>query len=80
MKGLLRRRLGAEEARVSTYDHYTTPVPPGTWDVPAAGFTRFSWEYDEGRDRLLSLYQRGKDKQWDAATRIDWSIPVDPPT
>ena len=63
---------------MSTYDHYTTPVPPGTWDVPAAGATRFSWEYDNGRDRLLSLYQRGKDKQWDAAKRIDWSIPVDP--
>jgi hypothetical protein len=63
---------------VSTYEHYTTPVPPGTWDVPAAGATRFSWEYDEGRDRLLSLYQRGKDQQWDAAKRIDWTIPVDP--
>jgi hypothetical protein len=63
---------------VSTYDHYTTPVAPGTWDVPAAGHTRFSWEYDDGRDRLLSLYQRGKDKQWDAAKRIDWSLPVDP--
>src|SRR6201999_4319866 len=32
---------------------------------------------DDGRDRLLSLYQRGKDKQWDAAKRIDWSLPVD---
>jgi hypothetical protein len=47
---------------VATYDHYTTPVPPGTWDVPAAGSTRFSWEYDDGRTRLLDLYQRGKDK------------------
>jgi hypothetical protein len=27
----------SQEARVSTYEHYTTPVPPGTWDVPAAG-------------------------------------------
>ncbi|MGP0024419.1 MAG: ferritin-like domain-containing protein [Streptosporangiaceae bacterium] len=63
---------------MSTYEHYTTPVPSGTWDVAAAGATRFSWEYDEGRDRLLSLYQRGKDKQWDAAKRIDWTIPVDP--
>jgi hypothetical protein len=67
-----------EEARVSTYEHYTTPVEPGTWDVPAAGATRFSWEYDDGRERLLSLYQRGKDKQWDAAKRIDWDLPVDP--
>jgi hypothetical protein len=63
---------------VSTYDHYATPVEPGTWDVPAAGATRFSWEYDNGRQRLLDLYQRGKDKQWDAAKRIDWELPVDP--
>ena len=40
---------------MATYDHYTTPVPPGTWDVPAAGATRFSWEYDDGRSRLLDL-------------------------
>jgi P-aminobenzoate N-oxygenase AurF len=63
---------------VATYDHYATPVPPGTWDVPAAGATRFSWEYDDGRSRLLDLYQRGKDKQWDAAKRIDWDICVNP--
>src|SRR3984885_6379615 len=63
---------------MSTYDLYTTPVPPGTWDVPATGAARFSWEYDDGRQRLLDLYQRGKDKQWDAAKRIDWSLPVDP--
>jgi P-aminobenzoate N-oxygenase AurF len=67
-----------EEATVSTYDHYTTPVAPGTWDIPAAGSSRFSWEYDDGRTRLLDLYQRGKDKQWDAAKRIDWSLPVNP--
>jgi P-aminobenzoate N-oxygenase AurF len=63
---------------VSTYDLYTTPVAPGTWDVPAAGAARFSWEYDDGRQRLLDLYQRGKDKQWDAAKRIDWDQRVDP--
>jgi hypothetical protein len=60
------------EARVSTYDLYTSPVPAGTWDVPASGAARFSWEYDDGRQRLLDLYQRGKDKQWDATKRIDW--------
>jgi hypothetical protein len=64
------------EEFVSTYDLYTTPVPPGTWDVPATGAARFSWEYDDGRQRLLDLYQRGKDKQWDAAKRIDWDQPV----
>ncbi len=63
---------------MTTYEHYTTPVEPGTWDIPAAGATRFSWEYDGGRGRLLDLYQRGKDKQWDAAKRIDWDLPVNP--
>jgi hypothetical protein len=43
-----------------------------------AGDTRFTWEYDGGRDRLLNLYQKGKDKQWDALKRIDWDLEVDP--
>jgi hypothetical protein len=63
---------------MSTYDLYAMPVPAGTWDVPAAGAARFSWEYEDGRQRLLDLYQRGKDKQWDATKRIDWDQPVDP--
>jgi hypothetical protein len=63
---------------VSTYDLYTSPVGRGTWDVPSTGAVRFSWEYDDGRQRLLDLYQRGKDKQWDATKRIDWDLPVDP--
>jgi hypothetical protein len=67
-----------EEAAVSSYDHYTTPVKTGTWDVPNAGVTRFTWEYEDGRGRLLDLYQRGKDKQWDATKRIEWELPVDP--
>ena len=63
---------------MSTYDMYSSPVAAGTWDVPATGAARFSWEYDSGRTQLLDLYQRGKDKQWDAAKRIDWDQPVDP--
>jgi hypothetical protein len=64
---------------VSTRDLYTRPIATDeTFDVDAAGSARFTWEYDDGRDRLLALYQKGKDKQWDAGTRIDWSIEVDP--
>ncbi|WP_255955727.1 ferritin-like domain-containing protein [Streptomyces odontomachi] len=62
---------------MSSLDKYTSPVSADTWDVPAAGATRFTWEYDGGRERLLNLYQKGKDKQWDAQTRIDWDLPVD---
>ena len=57
---------------------YTSPVAAVTWDVPASGAARFSWEYDSGRQQLLDLYQRGKDKQWDATKRIDWDQPVNP--
>jgi hypothetical protein len=63
---------------VSSHDLYTTPVSTDTWNVQMAGQARFSWEYDDGRDRLLGLYQKGKDKQWDAQKRIDWDIEVDP--
>ena len=47
------------------------------WNVPMAGSTHFSWEYDDGRQRLLDLYAKGKAKQWDSATRIDWSLDID---
>ncbi len=43
-----------------------------------AGSARFSWDYADGRARLLALYQQGKDRQWDATSRIDWSQDVDP--
>ncbi|MDX3238879.1 ferritin-like domain-containing protein [Streptomyces sp. ME03-5709C] len=54
------------------------PSHDNAWEIPASGAARFSWQYDDGRDRLLALYQKGKDKQWDAVTRIDWDIEVDP--
>ncbi|MFI1015357.1 ferritin-like domain-containing protein [Streptomyces sp. NPDC020965] len=63
---------------MSTYDRYVNPPETLQWQVPASGSARFSWEYDGGRDRLLALYQKGKDKQWDGAKRIDWDLEVDP--
>ncbi|WP_369214484.1 ferritin-like domain-containing protein [Streptomyces flavofungini] len=63
---------------MSTHELYTKPVGEPNWQIPATGSARLSWEYDEGRDRLLALYQKGKDKQWDGATRIDWDLEVDP--
>ncbi len=59
-------------------DLYTIPPKADHWNVSRAGETRFKWEYGGSRDRLLTLYQKGKDRQWDAAARIDWSIEVDP--
>ncbi|GAA2875809.1 ferritin-like domain-containing protein [Streptomyces mexicanus] len=61
-----------------TFDLYANDPGASHWQVPASGEARFSWEYDDGRDRLLALYQKGKDKQWDGLKRIDWDLEVDP--
>ncbi|OPC82523.1 aminobenzoate oxygenase [Embleya scabrispora] len=63
---------------MTSFPLYSTPVSADTWNVPMAGSARFSWEYDGGRERLLALYQKGKDKQWDARDRIDWDLEIDP--
>ncbi|MFG2604621.1 ferritin-like domain-containing protein [Streptomyces sp. NPDC048514] len=61
-----------------TRDLYADDAGDSPWQVAATGAARFSWEYDDGRDRLLALYQKGKDKQWDGSRRIDWDLEVDP--
>ncbi|HEV7466829.1 MAG TPA: aminobenzoate oxygenase, partial [Candidatus Dormibacteraeota bacterium] len=52
---------------------YTLPVDQTRWEIPGGNVTVFNWEYDEGRDRLLNLYEKGKKLQWNAQERIDWS-------
>jgi P-aminobenzoate N-oxygenase AurF len=61
-----------------TTRRYALPVPETRWRVSGETETTFSWDYDEGRDRLLSLYEKGKTKQWNASTLIDWSLEIDP--
>jgi hypothetical protein len=57
---------------------YALPVDQTQWSVAGAGSTTvFNWVYDEGRDKLLGLYEKGKNKQWNANERIDWSQEVD---
>ena len=58
--------------------YYTHPIEQTKWEVPSGSTTIFNWEYDEMRDRLLNLYEKGKDKQWNAQHRLDWSIEVEP--
>lgn len=56
----------------------TDPLDGSRWSIPSTGATVFQWNYDGGRSRLLALYEKGKTKQWDASTRLDWSLQVDP--
>src|ERR1700722_12013279 len=53
---------------------YQLPVDKTGWQTEdKTGTARFTWDYDDGRDKLISLYEKGKKKQWDANERIDWS-------
>ena len=57
---------------------YTLPVEQTQWHIPGYGAeTIFNWAYDEGRDKLLTLYEKGKEKQWNANSRIDWNVQLD---
>jgi hypothetical protein len=57
---------------------YTMPVEQTEWTIGGQTDTVFNFDYDDTRDRLLGLYEKGKDKQWNSSTRLDWSIDVDP--
>jgi hypothetical protein len=57
--------------------HYALPVDVTGWTVPGVANVQFDWEYDDGREKLLSLYEKGKNKQWNTQERIDWSIEID---
>ena len=47
------------------------------WNLPAAGTTIFDFDYTNGRDELLRLYDKGTRRQWVASDRIDWNVDVD---
>src|ERR1700716_1739671 len=63
---------------MSTSYRYTLPVEQSEWRFDGHTDVTFTWEYDENRDGLLQLYSKGKQQQWDAADRIDWSQDLDP--
>ena len=57
---------------------YTLPVEETHWKFEGASETAFTWNYDTSSEELLRLYSKGKQQQWDAEKRIDWSQDVDP--
>jgi hypothetical protein len=63
---------------MSTQERYATAIDADRWEVPGTFDTTFRWEYADGRESLLKLYSKGKQRQWDADTRIDWSQNIDP--
>lgn len=63
---------------MATEFRYAMPVDQTEWTVDGQFDTVLRWSYDDGRDGLLNLYEKGKQQQWDAADRIDWSQDLDP--
>jgi hypothetical protein len=58
---------------------YAIPVEQTGWQVAdGSGTVQFSWEYDNNKEKLLNLYDKGKRRQWDAQKRIDWTLELDP--
>jgi hypothetical protein len=63
---------------MSTADRYSMPIEGLEWKVPENFESRFKWEYEDGSPSLHRLYEKGKLQQWNASTRIDWSLDLDP--
>jgi P-aminobenzoate N-oxygenase AurF len=63
---------------VAAVFNYVLPVEETHWRFQGASETAFTWNYDTQSEELLRLYSKGKQQQWDAEKRIDWSQAVDP--
>ena len=49
-----------------------------SWEIPSPATTVFDFDYADGRDQLLRLYDKGTRRQWIGKDRLDWSIEIDP--
>jgi hypothetical protein len=57
-----------------THFHPTQPVE----QFPVPQNLAYNWAYGADRQRLMRLYENAKRDQWNATSRRDWSIDVDP--
>jgi hypothetical protein len=63
---------------MSTETRFAIKVDEMDWKVREEFASTFRWEYEDGRESLLNLYEKGKAQQWNATNRIDWSQDLDP--
>ena len=57
---------------------YTMADAAKAWSVPSPTTTVFDFNYTDGRDQLLRLYDKGTRRQWIGSDRLDWDQDVDP--
>ena len=58
-------------------DQPTAGADEHGWALASPSTTVFDFDYQDGRDQLLRLYDKGTRRQWIAKDRLDWSIEVD---
>src|SRR5262245_17830352 len=63
---------------MATENRYARPIDAPEWSIAGQFDTVFKWEYQDPRDALATLYEKGKNQQWNSNTRIDWSQDLDP--
>jgi para-aminobenzoate N-oxygenase AurF len=51
--------------------------PEPKWGINSPATTVFDFNYTDGRDQLLRLYDKGTRRQWIGSDRLDWSLEVD---
>jgi len=52
-------------------------APEPKWGIDSPATTVFDFNYTDGRDQLLRLYDKGTRRQWIGSDRLDWSLEVD---
>ena len=57
-----------------THFHPKQPIE----QFPVQQDLTYNWEYSADRKQLMRLYENAKRDQWNATSRLDWSIDVDP--
>jgi hypothetical protein len=55
-----------------------TGQPDPKWGIESPATTVFDFNYTDGREQLLRLYDKGTRRQWIGSDRLDWSQEVDP--
>ena len=68
----------AHDGKKRFQDYYVLATEGSRWTIDQDFQACFDWTYDDGRAAMIGLYEKGKQMQWDAQTRIDWSQELDP--
>lgn len=56
---------------------YELPVETTEWEFDGQTQIKFTWEYEDGSNELLELYEKGKKQQWNSTDRLDWTQELD---